>query len=217
MVSYGVATHIEKNIKNKKKILILKRIFDIFFSFIGLTILSPIFLIVGIIIKVDSDGPIFFRQLRIGKNGKEFEIIKFRTMIHTRENTGLLLTVGDDPRVTKIGKLLRKHKIDEFPQLINVLFGEMSFVGPRPQVAKYVEEYGDFRHLILMVRPGITDYASVEYNHESELLGQYDDPEEVYINHILPIKLELNLKYLEEISIITDFKLIFITLYKLFK
>lgn len=217
MVSYGIVSHIENSIKNKTKVLIVKRIFDIFFSFIGLIILSPTFLIIMLIIKLDSDGPVFFRQSRVGQNGKEFKIVKFRTMTHIRKNEGLLLTVGDDPRVTRVGKFLRKHKIDELPQLINVLIGHMSFVGPRPQVARYVEEYGDFQHLILMVRPGITDYASVEYKHESELLGQYKNPEEAYINYILPIKLELNLKYLEEISIKTDVRLIFLTIYKLLK
>jgi len=200
-------------LKVKKKTLVTKRLFDIAFSFVGLVILSPALILISILIKLDSRGPLLFKQTRVGLESKPFEIYKFRTMLHSRENLGLFLTVGNDIRVTKVGRFLRKYKFDEFPQLLNVFIGDMSFVGPRPQVPKYVALFGDIQELILSIRPGITDYASIAYKEESKILAQYEDPELAYINIILPEKLKLNLKYIEEISIMTDIKLIFMTIY----
>jgi len=200
-------------LKVKKKTLVAKRLFDITFSFVGLVILSPALILISILIKLDSRGPLLFKQTRVGLESKLFEIYKFRTMLHSRENLGLFLTVGNDARVTKVGRVLRKYKLDEFPQLLNVFRGDMSFVGPRPQVPKYVALFGDIQELVLSIRPGMTDYASIAYKEESEILAQYEDPELAYINIILPEKLKLNLRYIEEISIITDIKLIFMTIY----
>ncbi len=205
-------------ILSKRKIqLVIKRLFDIVVSFIGLLILSPIFLVIGIIIKLDSKGPIFFRQVRVGKNGKKFKIFKFRTMVVDAEKKGLHITVDGDSRITKSGKFLRKFKIDELPQLINVLIGDMSFVGPRPEVPKYVEMYDENQRSILKIRPGITDIASIEYRDENSILAQSKNPEETYINEIMPRKIELNFKYIENMSVIYDIKLIIETIFKVIK
>lgn len=205
-------------ILSKRKIqLVIKRLFDIVVSFIGLLILSPIFLVIAIIIKLDSKGPIFFRQVRVGKNGKKFKIFKFRTMVVDAEKKGLHITVDGDSRITKSGKFLRKFKIDELPQLINVLIGDMSFVGPRPEVPKYVEMYDENQRSILKIRPGITDIASIEYRDENSILAQSKNPEETYINEIMPRKIELNFKYIENMSVIYDIKLIIETIFKVIK
>jgi len=201
-------------LERKKGQLILKRIFDIIVSLIGLIILAPIFAIISIIIKLDSAGPVFFKQVRVGKDGKEFKIFKFRTMVDDAEKQGMQLTVGKDSRITRIGQFIRKTKLDELPQLINVFIGDMSFVGPRPEVPKYVAMYDEVQINILRVRPGITDYASIEYRDESTLLAQSDNPEETYINEIMPAKFALNAKYLDDISIMQDVKIIFRTIYK---
>ncbi len=185
-----------------------KRIFDIFFSFFGLLLLSPILLVVAVLIKLNSKGPVFFRQVRVGKNNNDFKIFKFRTMKLDSDKMGLL-TVGDkDPRVTTIGYTLRKCKLDEFPQLINVLIGDMSFVGPRPEVRKYVNYYSQDDLEILNVKPGITDYASIKYRNEAEIIKQAEDPERVYIEDIMPEKIKLNKIYINNFSIITDIKII---------
>lgn len=205
---------IDEILKKRKIQLILKRLFDIVVSFIGLLILSPIFLIIAIVIKLNSKGPVFFRQVRVGKDGKEFRIFKFRTMVVDAEKKGMQITVDGDSRITKPGHFLRKSKMDELPQLINVLIGDMSFVGPRPEVPKYVAMYDENQISILKIRPGITDIASIEYRDENSLLGKSEDPEETYINEIMPRKIELNVKYIKKMSVIYDIGLIFKTIYK---
>lgn len=204
--------NIDTILQQKRLQLILKRIFDIVVSFVGLVILSPLFLILAIAIARDSKGPVFFKQTRVGRNGVPFKIYKFRTMVEDAEARGMQLTVGDDSRITKVGTFLRKTKIDELPQLINVFKGEMSFVGPRPEVPKYVGLYTEDQRQVLMVRPGITDLASIEYRNESELLATADNPEKVYIEEVMPRKIELNKKYIENISLCGDIRVIFKTL-----
>jgi lipopolysaccharide/colanic/teichoic acid biosynthesis glycosyltransferase len=201
----------------KRYQLLFKRGFDIFFSLIGLIILSPVFIIICLIILLDSRGPVFFRQIRVGRHGMPFKIYKFRTMTVNAEKEGRQITVGADKRITRAGRFLRYYKLDELPQLINVLLGEMSFVGPRPEVPRYVELYTEYQRQTLLVRPGITDYASIEFRNENSLLGRCDDPEMTYIKEIMPQKIELNIKYLLNISMATDFKLIFFTIIKIFK
>lgn len=164
---------------------------------------------------LDSKGGVFYRQLRVGKGGKDFYIFKFRTMKPNSDKQGLL-TVGDrDNRITKIGVFLRKYKIDEFPQLINAFIGDMSIVGPRPEVRKYVDLYNDEQKQVLNLRPGITDYASIEFSRENELLAKSENPEKTYIEEIMPTKLQLNLKYINEACLQTDLKIIFKTLKKI--
>ena len=194
----------------------VKRIFDLFFATVGTFFLLPVLVPVAIAIKVDSRGPIFFRQVRVGRNGEPFRIFKFRTMVTDAEKCGPLVSSGDDPRITRIGALLRKYKIDELPQLLNVISGEMSLVGPRPEVPKYVAAYPDDYKFILKVRPGITDYASLEFKDENSLLRSADDPEKKYIEEILPIKIKFYKKYITEQSLLTDFKLILKTLKGIF-
>ncbi len=195
--------------------MIVKRIFDIIFSFIGLIILSPFFLIISLIIVFTSKGPVFFRQIRVGKNFKDFKMYKFRTMYLDSDKKGLLTIGGKDSRVTKAGYFLRKYKLDELPQLINVFTGNMSFVGPRPEVKKYVDLYNDEQKKVLTVKPGITDFASIEYRNESELLAKSDNPEKTYIEEIMPVKLSLNLKYIQQSGLLTDIKIIFKTIIKI--
>ena len=194
----------------------LKRIFDITLSLFGLIILLPFMLIIAILIKIDSKGPVFFKQIRVTKNGKEFKIFKYRTM-RVGSDKYSQITVGKDDRITKIGSFLRKYKLDEIPQLINVLIGDMSLVGPRPEVPKYVALYTDEQKEILKVRAGITDYASIEFSDENDLLASEEDPEKVYIEKIMPKKIELNKKYLSEVSILTDIKIILLTIKKILK
>lgn len=194
---------------NKKKVnLIIKRLFDIGASSIGLILLSPILILIAICIKLDSKGPVFFKQIRVGKNKELFKIYKFRTMVTDAEKLGKQITIGNDTRITKVGTFIRKCKLDELPQLINVLKGDMSLVGPRPEVPKYVELYDDYQKQILLVQPGITDYASIEFRNESEILGESENPENKYINDIMPYKIELNIKYIKNISLYEDLKLI---------
>ncbi|WP_338991579.1 sugar transferase [Fusobacterium animalis] len=194
----------------------LKRIFDITLSLFGLIILLPFMLIIAILIKIDSKGPVFFKQIRVTKNGKEFKIFKYRTM-RVGSDKYSQITVGKDGRITKIGSFLRKYKLDEIPQLINVLIGDMSLVGPRPEVPKYVALYTDEQKEILKVRAGITDYASIEFSDENDLLASEEEPEKAYIEKIMPKKIELNKKYLSEISILTDIKIILLTIKKILK
>jgi len=196
---------------------LLKRGFDILFSLVGIIIFSPLFVVIGILIKIDSTGTVFFRQERIGKDFRPFKILKFRTMTVDVHENAPLITVSGDKRVTRIGKFLRKTKIDELPQLINVLKGEMSFVGPRPEVPMYVEMFRDDYKEILTVRPGITDYATVEFRDEEGVLKKYGNTEIGYINEVLPRKIELYKKYLKEKCLITDLKLIFLTLFRIVK
>ena len=194
----------------------LKRIFDITLSLFGLIILLPFMLIIAILIKIDSKGPVFFKQIRVTKNGKEFKIFKYRTM-RVGSDKYSQITVGKDNRITKVGAFLRKYKLDEIPQLINVLIGDMSLVGPRPEVPKYVALYTDEQKEILKVRAGITDYASIEFSDENDLLASEEDPEKAYIEKVMPKKIELNKKYISEISILTDIKIILLTIKKILK
>lgn len=206
---------VDEILKSKKGQIILKRIFDIVVSFIGLLVLGIPLIIIALIIKITSEGPVFYRQTRVGKNNKDFKIFKFRTMVVDADKKGMLITVGEDKRITKIGKFLRKTKLDELPQLINVFIGSMSFVGPRPEVRKYVELYDDFQKNVLKIKPGITDLASIKYRDESTLLGKSDNPEKTYIEEIMPIKLKINLEYISKMSLAYDIKLIFLTLFRI--
>lgn len=191
----------------------MKRLFDLLLSILGIVFLLPFFIIVSILIKLDSDGDIIFRQTRVTKNGKEFKIFKFRTMRPDTEKQGQI-TIGADNRITSIGNFLRKTKLDELPQLFNIVIGDMSFVGPRPEVPKYIRMYTKDQKEILKVRAGITDYASIYFSNESEILGQQKDPEKFYIEKIMPYKIELNKKYIKEAGAITDIKIIFLTIFK---
>lgn len=194
----------------------IKRLFDILASGLGLIILSPLFLIVAFCIKIDSVGPVFYKQLRVGKNGKDFHLFKFRSMCKGSDKKGLITVGGRDPRVTRTGYYIRKYKLDELPQLINVFTGKMSLVGPRPEVRKYVDMYTPEQLKVLSVRPGITDLASIRYRNENELLAQAKNPEEYYIHIIMPDKLRINLEYVRHSSFLYDLKLIFKTLVKIF-
>ncbi len=189
-----------------------KRIFDLFSSAVGLVILSPLFLLIAILIKLDSTGPVFFRQKRIGLKGKMFNIYKFRTMLANTKGEDRQITIGLDSRITSLGRILRKFNLDELPQLINVLKGEMSLVGPRPEVPKYVELYSEGQKKVLSVKPGMTDYASIEFNKESEILASSSHPNDDYVKKIMPQKIILNLKYINDRSILLDFMLILRTL-----
>ena len=191
------------------------RLFDILFSTIGLLILSPLFLIIYIIIIIESKGGGFYSQTRVGKNGIPFAIYKFRSMRTDADKHGLITVGGRDPRITRIGYYIRKYKIDELPQLWNVLVGDMSLVGPRPEVQKYVDLYTDEQRKVLSVRPGITDYASIEYVDENILLAKSDDPDKTYIEVVMPAKIKLNMKYINNKSLKEYFKIIFLTLAKI--
>lgn len=195
----------------------MKRLFDIFFSSIGLAILLPFFIIMGLLIIMDSRGGVFYKQVRVGLNGKDFKLFKFRSMATGSDKKGLLTVGGHDSRITRVGYFIRKYKIDELPQLINVFLGDMSLVGPRPEVRKYVDLYNDIQKKVLTIKPGITDYASIQYSNENEILGNATDPEKVYIEEIMPAKLKLNLKYIAEQGLLTDVKIIFNTILKIVK
>lgn len=196
----------------------LKRIFDFISSFFGLMLLSPLFIIIAILIKLDSPGPVFYRGVRVGKGGKLFRIYKFRSMVADAEKKGGPSTSKTDPRVTKIGKFIRRCKLDEFSQLINVLKGEMSLVGPRPEVPFYIDMMSDNeKKTILSVRPGITDWASIWNSHEEDILKDSPDPEKVYQEKIRPEKIKLQLKYVNERTFLTDLKIIFDTVMKLYR
>lgn len=187
------------------------RFFDIIFSALGLIVLLPVFAAICLKIKIGSKGGCFFIQERIGKDGKPFGLYKFRTMRIGADSEGLL-TVGEhDARITHVGYFLRKTKMDELPQLLNVLKGDMSLVGPRPEVRKYVELYTDEQRKVLRVRPGITDYASIEYANENELLSKAQDPDRTYIEEVMPDKIKLNMRYLEHYTVSEYFKIIFLT------
>jgi lipopolysaccharide/colanic/teichoic acid biosynthesis glycosyltransferase len=188
------------------------RCFDLVFSLVGLILLLPFFILVALLIKLNSEGPVFFLQCRVGKDGQDFSVYKFRTMCMHADRKGLLTVGGNDNRVTKAGYYLRKYKIDELPQLINVLKGEMSMVGPRPEVRRYVDMYTSEQLRALHVLPGITDYASIAYRNENELLAHAQDPEAFYIKEIMPKKIELNFKYINNRSVLEYFKIIAKTL-----
>ena len=193
------------------------RFFDFLFTILGLIILSPLFLIVAIWIMLDSSGPVFYKQTRVGRNNKDFKLLKFRSMVTDADKKGLITVGGRDPRVTQSGYFIRKYKLDELPQLLNVLIGDMSLVGPRPEVRKYVDLYNETQRKVLSVKPGITDYASIEYIDENEILGRAENPEKVYIEQIMPEKIVYNMKYIQNRSVKEYFKIIFLTLGKIVK
>ena len=188
------------------------RWFDFAFSIVALIILFPFFVLLALFIKLSSKGPVFFRQSRVGKGGKEFELYKFRSMYVNAHEKGLLTVGGKDNRITAIGFYLRKYKLDELPQLVNVLKGEMSMVGPRPEVKKYVDLYTEAQRRVLEVRPGITDNASIVFRNENDLLATAADPEEFYINVVMPKKIELNYEFINNRSIQQYFKIIIKTI-----
>lgn len=193
----------------------MKRLFDIVFGTIGLLVTLPLFLIIAGVVLVTDGRPVFFRQERVGYRGKPFRIWKFRTMVKNAERLGMPLTAGADPRITRVGGWLRATKLDELPQLLNVIAGDMSFVGPRPEVARYVEHYSAEQRAVLDLTPGITDAASIRYRDESKLLADVADPEQVYISKIVPDKIRLNLEYARQANVLRDCGIIFQTLAKL--
>lgn len=195
--------------------MMAKKLYDLFFSFTGLLILFPLFLIIAVIIKFTSKGPVFYIQPRVGKNNREFMLYKFRTMKAGSDKSGLLTIGSTDSRITHVGGFLRKYKIDELPQLLNILKGDMSFVGPRPEVRKYVLLYSEEQMNVLNIKPGLTDYASLQYINEDEILASEAEPEQAYVKKIMPEKLRLNLQYMDEMSFFTDLSIIFRTIFKI--
>lgn len=193
----------------------IKRTFDVCVSLTGLILLSPLLLAVAVLVKLTSRGPVFYIQQRVGREFRPFGVIKFRTMVADADQRGGQLTAGADPRITGVGRVLRRTKIDELPQLFNVLIGDMSFVGPRPEVARYVEMFRDDYEELLRVRPGITDPASLKFRHESEILGRADDPEAAYIQQVLPNKIALAKEYLRHASLWLDLQLICRTVFRM--
>ena len=189
----------------------MKRLFDIIASGLGLICLSPLFLVLSIWIKLDSKGPVFYRQIRVGKGNNDFRLFKFRSMRLNSDKLGLITVGGHDPRVTRSGYYIRKYKLDEFPQLINVFIGDMSLVGPRPEVRKYVDMYNEEQLHVLDVRPGITSLASIRYRNENDILAEAEDPDKTYIEQVMPDKLAIDLKYVKNASLLNDIKLIFST------
>ena len=196
---------------HRKIHLLLKRMIDIIGSIILLIILFPIILIVAVLIKIDSKGPVFYKQERITKYGRTFKILKFRTMVQNADKIGSLVTIGEDPRITRIGKIIRKFRIDEFPQIINILLGDMSFVGTRPEVKKYVEKYTDKMKATLLMPAGVTSIASIKYKDEDEIISKYlnkgEKVDEIYINRVLPEKMKYNLEYINKFSIFYDIRI----------
>ena len=193
----------------------MKRLFDIFASGLGLLFLSPLFLVLAIWIKLDSSGPVFYRQVRVGRHNKDFRIYKFRSMKVGADKQGLITIGGHDPRITRSGYFIRKYKLDEFPQLINVFVGDMSLVGPRPEVRKYVDMYTPEQMHVLDVRPGVTSLASIRYRNENELLDKAEDPDQFYIDVVMQDKLAIDLEYVRNASFWYDIKLIFQTFWEI--
>lgn len=191
----------------------MKRFLDIIFSCLGLICLSPLFVFLALWVKLDSPGPVFYRQVRVGRNNRDFKLYKFRSMRVDSDKKGLITIGGHDPRVTQSGYYIRKYKLDEFPQLINVFLGDMSLVGPRPEVRKYVDMYTDEQMHVLDVRPGITDMASIYYRNENELLEKANNPEKYYREVIMQDKLRINLEYVRNHSVIGDFRMVLKTLF----
>jgi lipopolysaccharide/colanic/teichoic acid biosynthesis glycosyltransferase len=198
-------------LNNKKISLWFKRLFDIVISLVLLIILSPIFLVIAILIKIDSKGPIFYRQERVTQYGKIFKIFKFRTMVQDADKIGTLITIGNDHRITKIGNKIRKFRIDEIPQLINVLIGNMSFVGTRPEVKKYVDKYTDEMKATLLMPAGVTSKASINFKDEDEIISKYlkkgKSVDEIYVNKVLPLKMKWNLEYIKNFKFYSDVKI----------
>lgn len=193
------------------------RFFDILFSFLGLLLLSPLFLILYVAICIESRGGGFYCQKRVGRYGRDFDLFKFRSMRVGADKKGLITVGGRDPRITKTGYFIRKYKLDELPQLYNVLIGDMSLVGPRPEVRKYVDLYTEEQRRVLDVRPGVTDYASIEYVDENIILGQATDPDKAYTELIMPDKIKYNMKYIDHQCVREYFKIIFLTFYKIIR
>lgn len=193
-------------LKKRTGSLIMKRIFDIVMSLLLLVILSPVFLVVSIWIKLDSKGPVFFRQVRVTTYGKQFRIFKFRTMCENAEKKGSLVTVGNDSRITKVGEKIRHCRLDEIPQLLNVLAGDMTFVGTRPEVVKYVNAYSDEMYATLLLPAGITSVASIQYKDEDEILSKANNPDDAYIHEVLPDKMKYNLASIENFSFLNEIK-----------
>ena len=204
-------------LKHKKISLIIKRVFDFFAALILLIILSPIMLLLAIMIKLESKGPVFYRQERITKYGKKFRIFKFRTMVQDADKKGALVTMGQDPRITKVGNKIRKCRLDELPQLLNVIKGEMSFVGTRPEVEKYVKEYSNEMRATLLMPAGISSRASIEYKDEDEIISKYlskgEKIDDIYVKRILPEKMKWNLEYIKKFNIWEDIKICFKTVF----
>ena len=195
----------------------LIRLIDLFISFCGLLFLCPLFIVIALWIVIDDPGPVFYRQQRVGLNGKDFGLIKFRSM-RTGADKMSLITIGErDPRVTRAGYYIRKYKLDELPQLINVLIGDMSLVGPRPEVRKYVDLYTPEQRKVLSVKPGITDYASIEYIDENALLAKSNDPDKTYIEEIMPAKIALNMRYINHQTVGEYIKIIVLTFVKIIR
>jgi lipopolysaccharide/colanic/teichoic acid biosynthesis glycosyltransferase len=197
--------------------MLMKRLMDIKLSFLGLLVLWPLLLFLALLVKLSSPGPVFYHGLRVGRRGRPFKILKFRTMAADAEARGLPLTVGGDSRITGVGRVLRKTKLDELPQLWNVLVGEMSLVGPRPEAQKYVDLYTDDQRKVLNLRPGITDPASIKYRNENDILAAAVEPEKTYIANIMPDKISLNLSYASRASVWSDLGIIFRTLFRIIK
>lgn len=200
-------------LNQKKASLILKRAFDITVSALMLLVLSPVFLLLAVLIKLDSEGPVFYRQVRVTAYNEDFRIFKFRTMVNNADKMGTLVTVSDDMRVTRTGKVLRKFRLDELSQLIDVFRGKMTFVGVRPEVRKYVDRYTPEMYATLLLPAGVTSLTSIRYKDENELLDVAEDPDEVYINEILPDKMRYNLRGIEEFSFFGDIKIMFMTFF----
>lgn len=200
-----------------RRYLFVKRLFDFCCALVGLALVCPLFLVLAVWIKLDSSGPVFFRQQRIGKGGRVFYMFKFRTMVVDAERLGKQITVANDRRITRCGAFLRAYKLDELPQLINVLKGEMSLVGPRPEVPAYVKLYDERQRQVFTVPPGLTDEASIKYRNENQLLQAAQDAERTYIEEIMPDKLRINLHYLESASLAKDLGIIVKTLYAVVK
>ena len=192
------------------------RLFDFILSLLGLILLFPFFIIIAFLIVIDSGGSVFFKQSRVGKDNRDFQLLKFRTMKKGAEKSGLLTVGENDSRITRVGFFLRKYKLDELPQLVNVLKSEMSVVGPRPEVRKYVELYSTEQRKVLTVKPGITDFASIEYSNENELLGKSEQPDKTYAEDIMPAKIKLNMKFIEHPTMSNYFKIIGKTFAKVF-
>ncbi|MGD0652981.1 MAG: sugar transferase [Thermoguttaceae bacterium] len=193
-----------------------KRAFDFIAAAIGLVLISPVLVVVAALIKCETAGPVIFRQERVGKRFRHFFVYKFRTMKQDAPRLGGQITFGDDPRITRVGRFLRKTKIDELPQLFNVLKGDMSLVGPRPEVPRYVDMFREDYAVILQVRPGITDLASIKYRDEAEILGRAENPEEEYVKRVLPEKIRYAKQYVDKASLLLDFRIILQTIARLF-
>ena len=207
-------------VSRKKISLLFKRIFDIIFSILILLILFIPIIIISIAIKLDSNGSVFYRQVRVTQYGKKFRIFKFRTMVTNADKIGTLVTVKSDARITKVGKFLRKYRLDEFPQIFNILIGDMSFVGTRPEVTKYVEKYSDYMYATLLLPAGLTSYSSINYKDEDEIISEHFNEnisvDDIYINYILPDKMKYNMEYIEKFSFWYDIKIMFRTFLSVF-